>query len=395
MSSPSIYLFNPFDLQHGSDESWHLKLQKVIYYVESRFCQAVTCISKVDPQHHLWMQNCLRNELVCWFFWSTKHWLTFIHQVFMMSYFGIATSLNIIIEVPIVVQSLSLSLLALSNAELLIPFDLKFITMLDTGTIGQGYSCIINSYVLSWWQGTHQPAEGGSLSGDTVDHCLEHHHCILLETPTSNSPRVIPSSSPQLSTPTLLHMRSNVSASHGASNPPTGANTSSASANCPQCTSYKSMASSLLTEVQGLKHFISGMTAQLSTDTKLIWCQAVVLYTLHEKVLQNELLSESLPSLVKPSVLATKKGKVSEQVCLNVENKLKQICTLPTGHISGPGDQPWVKLRFSLFSISARGVSEVAMKQNSTMALFWVNHLSKAACHKPPALTLIVIFQLI
>ena len=67
----------------------------------------------------------------------------------------------------------------------------------------------------------------------------------------------------------------------------------------------------------------------------------------------------------------------------------------PPAHISGPGDQLWVKLRFSLFSISARGVSEVAMKQHSTMALFWVNHLSKAACHKPPALTLIVIFQLI
>lgn len=64
MSSASIRRFNPFDLQHGSDQQWHTKVQEVIYYGDSRFRQALADISKADSRHQLWMQRCLKEELV-------------------------------------------------------------------------------------------------------------------------------------------------------------------------------------------------------------------------------------------------------------------------------------------------------------------------------------------
>ena len=89
MPSASIHLFNPFNLQHGSDQEWHRKLQEVIYYGDSRFRQALADISKSDSRHHLWMQKCLQDELVCEFLLnSIKDCLIMSFQLFIMSYGG-------------------------------------------------------------------------------------------------------------------------------------------------------------------------------------------------------------------------------------------------------------------------------------------------------------------
>ena len=110
MPSASICLFNPFNHQHSSDQGWHRHVQEVIYYGDSRFWQALADISKADAQHQLWMQGCLKEELVHEFFFSSiKECLIMSFQLFIMSYVGIATSLGLVIEVPMVLQSLSVS----------------------------------------------------------------------------------------------------------------------------------------------------------------------------------------------------------------------------------------------------------------------------------------------
>ncbi len=63
--SPTIRTFNPFNLQHGSDQEWHVKVQEIVYYGDSRFRQALAHISKADNRHQEWMQQCLQDELVC------------------------------------------------------------------------------------------------------------------------------------------------------------------------------------------------------------------------------------------------------------------------------------------------------------------------------------------
>ena len=103
-------------------------------------------------------------------------------QLFIMSYVGIATSLGLVIEVPMVLRSLSVSLVAAPNADLPIPFDLGFIAMLDSGTNNLEFNRIVKSYAMAWWKGAHKPADGGTLTAKNLEKCLEQHHCLLLET---------------------------------------------------------------------------------------------------------------------------------------------------------------------------------------------------------------------
>lgn len=64
MSTSSIHTFDPFNLQHGSQKEYHVKLQEVIYYGESRCREAVPYIREANIRHQGWMQQCLKQELV-------------------------------------------------------------------------------------------------------------------------------------------------------------------------------------------------------------------------------------------------------------------------------------------------------------------------------------------
>ena len=64
MSGHTVQLFDPFNLQHGSNRDHHIKTQEVIYYAESRFRQALASISRADINMQSWMQKCLHQEVV-------------------------------------------------------------------------------------------------------------------------------------------------------------------------------------------------------------------------------------------------------------------------------------------------------------------------------------------
>jgi len=322
MPSASIRLFNPFNLQHGSDQEWHKKLQEVIYYGDSRFRQALADINRSDSRHHLWMQSCLKDELVCdSFLNSIKDCLIMSFQLFIMSYVGIATSLGLVVEVPMVLRSLSISLVAVPDADLPIPFDLGLIAMLDSGTNDSDFGRIVKSYALPWWKGTRRPAEGGTLSAKTLEKCLEQHRPGLLETMGGEQmPEhpIIPIPSLQLQ----FGAEATVGADCG---------TAIATDDCPRCTVYKSLASDLLDELKSIKNFASGMVGTTCNETELIPRRALGFYSLHEKVLTKELISESHPVTVKHSNPGTKKGKMSLQVSLDADEELKRLRAVPTG----------------------------------------------------------------
>ena len=69
----------------------------------------------------------------------SRHWVRMSNQLFIMSYVGITTSLNLVMDVPIMLHSLSLSLLAVHNKHLPIQFDTTMIDMVHSGTTGQPY----------------------------------------------------------------------------------------------------------------------------------------------------------------------------------------------------------------------------------------------------------------
>jgi len=82
------------DFQHYTESSRSHLL------CDSRFRQALADISKSDSRHHLWMQNCHQDELVCEFLLnSIKYCLIMSFQLFIMFYVGMATSLGLVVEV--------------------------------------------------------------------------------------------------------------------------------------------------------------------------------------------------------------------------------------------------------------------------------------------------------
>jgi hypothetical protein len=63
MSWP-IHLYNAFDLHLASDDGFHLKVQQLIVYSESRFRQALLIITKASQNDQKWMQINLQKEVV-------------------------------------------------------------------------------------------------------------------------------------------------------------------------------------------------------------------------------------------------------------------------------------------------------------------------------------------
>jgi hypothetical protein len=353
MSSASIRTFNPFDVQHGSDQKWHERVQEIIYYGDSRFRQALAHISKADPKHHLWMQMCLKEELVCQLGSKLIDCLTMSSQVFIMSYVGIATSLGLVIEVPMVLRSLCASLAALPDGELPIPFDSEFIRLLDSGTNDEELARIVKSYALPWWKGIRRPAEGGALTTKTIQQCLEEHRLGLGETmagePMRRQPVVtIPpiqlndgtrfgsdhvyGDDSQMSLGADSHM--SLGADSGESFSASFTATVGAvlgAAPCANCNRYRSLASDLLTELSSLTSFSSGMLQTTSNQSQLAERSTMGFYALHEKVIKKELLSESHRTTVKHSIPGTKAGKLSVQISMDAREELRRLQDLPSG----------------------------------------------------------------
>jgi len=65
MPVQSIHRLNPFTLQHGSNLGTHVKIQEIIFYVESRFWTIITNISNADWERQAWTQILLQQGLVC------------------------------------------------------------------------------------------------------------------------------------------------------------------------------------------------------------------------------------------------------------------------------------------------------------------------------------------
>lgn len=80
---PTLRTFNPFNPLHGSSVIWHNQLQEVILYGESRLRRATIAISKAEPKHQLWMQQCLYKELVrlSTIFLSLSHLITHVRRL--------------------------------------------------------------------------------------------------------------------------------------------------------------------------------------------------------------------------------------------------------------------------------------------------------------------------
>lgn len=66
MAYHQIKLFNPFSLQLGANQDQHRQIQRIIWYAESRFRQALLVCQEAPDPTQKWMQAALSKELVSW-----------------------------------------------------------------------------------------------------------------------------------------------------------------------------------------------------------------------------------------------------------------------------------------------------------------------------------------
>jgi hypothetical protein len=70
-----IRRFLPFNIHNEEYISFHGKIQKILYYAESRFWSILNSLVKADRGRQKWCQTLLRRELVPLF--SSTLWLIF------------------------------------------------------------------------------------------------------------------------------------------------------------------------------------------------------------------------------------------------------------------------------------------------------------------------------
>jgi hypothetical protein len=217
-----------------------------------------------------------------------------------------------VVDVPIVLRSLSVSLASVASADLPIPFDLAFLAMLEGGTNPDQCERVVKSYALCWWKSTRRPADGSLLSADTVDKCLIHHRSKLLKTMSGQS---LPAR-PIIVTPPL-QLPSNAEAA------------SDADAACVRCDFHRSLAADLLTELKGIKQFVSGMEATAFNDTDMASRRMAGFYVLHNMVLTKEGGGETPPGIVLDNIPLNQVTKVSGQVGDAARENLERLKAMP------------------------------------------------------------------
>ncbi|KAF8954528.1 hypothetical protein BDZ97DRAFT_1864547 [Flammula alnicola] len=291
MSSHSIRTFNPFNLQHGSNKNWHIKVQEVIYYGESRFRQALAVITKSDGRHQEWMQRCLQRELM-----------------FIMSYIGIATGVGQIVEVPIVLRSLADSLAMVSDADLPVEFDSAFIATLDVGTTEEQFWRVVKDYHLSWWMMTRQPADRQLLTAITLETCLTHYRLQRqMDATGSIAQKIIPLPPFQPSTPDA-----------------------DADADCSRCAANHTIAADLLGELRSLKNFASSMAELSRNKVAIATRRAAGFYILHETVILKEArTSGSASASDSADISDSERRELIRQVAGAAEADLRRLQAMP------------------------------------------------------------------
>ena len=246
-----------------------------------------------------------------------------------MSYVGMATATGQVVDVPIVLRSLTASLAHIPITQLPIPFDLGFIATLEVGTNDQQFARVVNSYELDWWNGAEQPREIRYLTEHTLEQCLAHHRIRLLETMNGDP---IPPKSIDVFPPIQIRPVGNADTSYpGVTDIPGIADDAPrADITCAHCDVYRTLAAELLEELKGVKNIISGLSASSSNDVEVATRRTAGFYTLHEKVILKEMSSDSLNIRGVGSKTQTK--RLIRQVADNAEKELKRLQNSPSSY---------------------------------------------------------------
>src|SRR3981189_1876527 len=92
--------------------------------------------------------------------------------MYIMSWVGIATTIGLVIEGPILLRSLADSLANVNLDHLPLGFHPSLLAALDDGVATESPSRLVDSYACDWWRHNTEPTAGQTFGTNTLDECL-------------------------------------------------------------------------------------------------------------------------------------------------------------------------------------------------------------------------------
>lgn len=188
MRQGSIHRFVPFNLQLGTSELCHDRIQRIIYYGESRLRKAITAMSTGEEKNQGYFHLYLWKELVRFYivFLKVSEPTLSAQKHFFMTYIGLGTSVCICLDIPIVLRSLAYSFAGMSKADLPTKFDLDLLALLEGGTKPTDPFFLVDVYDHAWWKGTGIEKRLGPISEETILDALFHYEEEMLKVSVEN-----------------------------------------------------------------------------------------------------------------------------------------------------------------------------------------------------------------
>jgi hypothetical protein len=242
-----------------------------------------------------------------------------------LSFVGIATSLGLPVEIPIIIRSLA-DCMALVNPDLLpLTFEASFKDTLDIGAHNNdNKSKVVDKYELSWWSG-RKPRNIDNvevLKGSTLQKCLDHYKQQL--SISTAGARVAPAETgARLNTWDKASPDAGSSADAGPSpNAGPSLNCSGDLLPCQNCTKYRQLLSDVLLDTLKFRDRISAMSTTSSNLLDRGIRRASAFNLLHEAALLKETAG------VPPPAPSSKKIKIT-RVKQTASSELDRLKKLP------------------------------------------------------------------
>jgi len=246
-----------------------------------------------------------------------------------------ATATGQHLEIPIVLRSLVTSLSLITKADLPVPFDSVFITLLEVGTSDKEFRRVVKSYAYNWWDKSRAPEDSKLLNPEILHECLDYHAEQLLKL---NEPRKrVPCQEIKVTVPFQIpDIGAERGAESGAEFQPIIVKVRGADAeleeceHCAQnhCIIMGGLCMTLFDEIKATQRFVSAMAASSRAEVSVASRHCARFYRLHERVQQKELVLESIT--VEGTGRGTEIKKTSRRVAAIAAGDLERYKAMPS-----------------------------------------------------------------
>lgn len=233
-----------------------------------------------------------------------------------MSHVGLAASVGVVVEIPLVVRSLADGLGTFSDTGRRIPIDIGLLQTIAAGTDIDEFGRVVDSYVFRWWEATIIPDNNAVLGHGTIEQCLKHHRKASKKRGAQHVPALVIQPIP------AVQIGPRPPARH------TTGHTSPGPTSCSSCEPNRALATALVAKVQTMKDLSSALIASKKANMEDNAHQATASFVLHQQALQKE--ADTAPPVELPMMSGdTDTARTSRQIRQLARTELNRLLVSP------------------------------------------------------------------